>query len=108
MYSINAEASLLADTVLSPSCGGSKQSQFIESFISWYHTWVILEDDRSVKEYRAHLLALALYALLALVLTWPLVLHLTTHIPGSEVWAFGHGSEYLVSQYLFEKQPDGT
>ncbi len=35
-----------------------------------------------------HLLVTALYAVLALVLTWPLVRHLGTHIPGSYTWAF--------------------
>jgi Interleukin-like EMT inducer len=35
-----------------------------------------------------HALVVALYFLLALVLTWPLVRHLTTHVPGSYTWAF--------------------
>ncbi len=35
-----------------------------------------------------HLLVVALYALLAVVLTWPLVRHLGTHVPGSYTWAF--------------------
>jgi hypothetical protein len=35
-----------------------------------------------------HLAVLALYAVLALVLTWPLVRHLGTHVPGSYTWAF--------------------
>jgi hypothetical protein len=37
---------------------------------------------------RTHLLVLALYAALAVVLTWPLVQHLSTHVPGSYTWAF--------------------
>ena len=38
--------------------------------------------------WRRHLLALGLYSLLALLLTWPLILHLTTHVPGVPQWAF--------------------
>ncbi|MGD9317148.1 MAG: hypothetical protein PVG56_09965, partial [Anaerolineae bacterium] len=37
---------------------------------------------------RIHLLVVALYAILALVLTWPLVRYLGTHVPGSTTWAF--------------------
>jgi hypothetical protein len=37
---------------------------------------------------RIHALAVILYAALALVLTWPLVQHLGTHVPGSYTWAF--------------------
>ena len=35
-----------------------------------------------------HLMALALYGILSLALTWPLVTHLATHVPGSAVWAY--------------------
>ena len=37
---------------------------------------------------RIHLLVIALYTVLALVLTWPLVRYLATHVPGSTTWAF--------------------
>jgi len=37
---------------------------------------------------RVHTLVIALYALLAIVSTWPLVRHLGTHVPGSYTWAF--------------------
>ena len=37
---------------------------------------------------RVHGLVLALYTLLALVLTWPLMWHLSSHVPGSDTWAF--------------------
>jgi hypothetical protein len=37
---------------------------------------------------RTHLVVLLLYTLLAVVLWYPLPLHLTTHVPGSETWAF--------------------
>jgi hypothetical protein len=37
---------------------------------------------------RTHLLIVALYAILAVVLTWPLVRHLGTYLPGSYTWAF--------------------
>ncbi|HNS50124.1 MAG TPA: interleukin-like EMT inducer domain-containing protein [Anaerolineae bacterium] len=35
-----------------------------------------------------HAALLALYAALAVLLTWPLVRHLSTHVPGSYTWAF--------------------
>jgi hypothetical protein len=35
-----------------------------------------------------NLLVLGSYAALAVVLTWPLVRHLTSHVPGSYTWAF--------------------
>ena len=35
-----------------------------------------------------HILVIGLYATLALVLTWPLVRYLGTHVPGSATWAF--------------------
>ena len=41
-----------------------------------------------MRGYRVHLIVVLLYLLLALVLTWPLAAHFTTHIPGSPVWAF--------------------
>ncbi len=37
---------------------------------------------------RRHLLVLGLYTLLSVLLTWPLILHLTTHVPGVPQWAF--------------------
>ena len=37
---------------------------------------------------RRHLPILALYTILTLVLTWPLVSHFTTHVPGVAQWAF--------------------
>ena len=37
---------------------------------------------------RIHLLALIFYVILAVVLSWPLVQHLGTHVPGSYTWAF--------------------
>ena len=37
---------------------------------------------------RVHLSILALYTLLAVVLTWPLAAHLGTHVPGVPQWAF--------------------
>ncbi len=35
-----------------------------------------------------HLLVVGAYAVLAVVLTWPLVRHLGSHVPGSYTWAF--------------------
>jgi len=42
----------------------------------------------SILERHCRALVPALYALLAVVLTWPLARHLTTHLPGSYTWAF--------------------
>ena len=47
-----------------------------------------------------HLLVAALYAALALVLTWPLVRYLGTHVPGSYTWAF---DEKLVKPFIPDK-----
>jgi hypothetical protein len=54
-----------------------------------------------VKRYRAHIVVLALYALLALGLTWPLAAHLTSHIPGSAVWAFDE-STFVWNMWWFK------
>lgn len=40
------------------------------------------------KRFQLHLVVIGLYTLLALGLTWPLVAHLTTHVPGEATWAF--------------------
>ncbi|HAJ34078.1 MAG TPA: hypothetical protein DCL15_00080, partial [Chloroflexi bacterium] len=37
---------------------------------------------------RRHLVVLGLYSLLTVLLTWPLILHITTHVPGVPQWAF--------------------
>ena len=37
---------------------------------------------------RTHLLVLSLFALLAVALTYPLITHLATHVPGSDTWAY--------------------
>ncbi|HID64003.1 MAG TPA: hypothetical protein EYP49_14885, partial [Anaerolineae bacterium] len=37
---------------------------------------------------KIHLLIIGLYLVLSLALTYPLPLHLTTHVPGSATWAF--------------------
>ncbi len=41
-----------------------------------------------MKLYRTHFIVLGLYTLLTLFLTWPLVAHLSTHVPGEATWAF--------------------
>ena len=43
---------------------------------------------RSHLRLRAHVTVLALYSLLTVCLTWPLIIHLTTHVPGVPQWAF--------------------
>ncbi|MBN1992809.1 MAG: hypothetical protein JW953_08875 [Anaerolineae bacterium] len=40
------------------------------------------------KQLRLHLIVIGFYLLLALILTWPLAVHLTSHIPGEATWAF--------------------
>jgi hypothetical protein len=47
-----------------------------------------------------HLLALCLYAILAAILSWPLVRHLGTHVPGSYTWAFDEYSFLWNSWWL--------
>jgi hypothetical protein len=37
---------------------------------------------------RVHLWVLLLYGLLAVALTWPLATQITTHVPGSDTWAY--------------------
>jgi hypothetical protein len=54
-----------------------------------------------VKRYRAHIVVLALYTLLALGLTWPLAAHLASHIPGSAVWAFDE-STFVWNMWWFK------
>ncbi len=65
----------------------------------WYDA-ANVEESR-VKRYRSHLTALGLYSLLALILTWPLATHLTTHIPGSAVWAFDE-STFVWNMWWFK------
>jgi hypothetical protein len=60
-----------------------------------------VEDNRSVKGYRPHIIVLALYTLLALGLTWPLAAHLATHVPGSAVWAFDE-STFVWNMWWFK------
>lgn len=48
-----------------------------------------------------HPLILGLYTLLTVVLTWPLVTHLTTHVPGVAQWAFDE-STFLWNVWYFK------
>ncbi|MEZ4727494.1 MAG: interleukin-like EMT inducer domain-containing protein [Caldilineaceae bacterium] len=48
-----------------------------------------------------HPLVLALYTLLTLALTWPLVTHLTNHVPGVAQWAFDE-STFLWNVWYFK------
>jgi hypothetical protein len=54
-----------------------------------------------LKRYRAHVVVLALYSLLAMGFTWPLAAHLTSHIPGSAVWAFDE-STFVWNMWWFK------
>ncbi len=49
----------------------------------------------------SHLLILIFYLLLALALTWPLGAYLTTHIPGTAVWAFDE-STFVWNMWWFK------
>jgi len=49
---------------------------------------------------RLHLSVLALYLLLTLLLTWPLVAHFTTHVPGEATWAFDE-STFIWNMWWF-------
>ena len=53
------------------------------------------------RQTRDHLLVLALYTLLTLILTWPLVMRLTTHVPGVAQWAFDE-STFLWNIWYFK------
>ncbi len=64
-------------------------------------SYCYVEDNQSVKGYRPHITVLALYALLALGLTWPLAAHLATHVPGSAVWAFDE-STFVWNMWWFK------
>jgi hypothetical protein len=50
---------------------------------------------------RRHLPILALYTVLTLLLTWPLVSHFTTHVPGVAQWAFDE-STFLWNVWYFK------
>ena len=52
--------------------------------------------------FRLHLLALGLYSLLAVVLSWPLVVHLGTHVPGIAQWAFDE-STFIWNIWTFKQ-----
>ena len=47
------------------------------------------------------LLVISLYILLAIFLTWPLVTHLATHVPGEATWAFDE-STFLWNMWWFK------
>jgi hypothetical protein len=50
---------------------------------------------------RKHTIVLSLYTVLTLVLTWPLMIHLTTHVPGVAQWAFDE-STFLWNIWYFK------
>lgn len=50
---------------------------------------------------RPHLAVLFIFAILTLILTYPLVTHLFTHVPGSPTWAFDEFT-YLWNQWWFK------
>ncbi len=50
---------------------------------------------------RPHMAALTLFSFLTLALTYPLVTHLTTHVPGSATWAFDEYT-FLWSAWWFK------
>jgi hypothetical protein len=60
-----------------------------------------VEDKLTLKAQRASFFVVALYLVLAMGLTWPLAIHLTTHIPGSAVWAFDE-STFVWNMWWFK------
>ena len=50
---------------------------------------------------RIHLLAIGLYALLTIALTWPVAAQVTTHIPGEATWAFDE-STFVWNMWWFK------
>jgi hypothetical protein len=54
-----------------------------------------------MKRFSSHFIVLGAYVALALGLTWPLVLNLTTHIPGTAVWAFDE-STFVWNMWWFK------
>src|SRR5262245_55795463 len=55
---------------------------------------------------RRHHLILGLYTLLTLVLTWPLVSHFATHVPGVAQWAFDESTFLWNIWYLKQSVVD--
>ncbi|MBN1217791.1 MAG: hypothetical protein JXM69_02595 [Anaerolineae bacterium] len=53
------------------------------------------------KRLRHHLFVIGFYTLLALLLTWPLVAYLTSHIPGEATWAFDE-STFIWNMWWFK------
>ncbi len=58
-------------------------------------------EQSTSKRARLHRWVLALYTLLTLLLTWPLLTHLTTHVPGVAQWAFDE-STFLWNVWYFK------
>lgn len=54
-----------------------------------------------MNRFRPCLIALALYALLATAMTWPLAAHLSTHVPGTGSWAFDE-STFIWNMWWFK------
>ncbi|MEZ4678813.1 MAG: hypothetical protein R2932_31805 [Caldilineaceae bacterium] len=61
-----------------------------------HHTFVRLSPRP-----HAHRLVLGLYTLLALLLSWPLLPHSLTHVPGVAQWAFDE-STFLWNIWYFK------
>ena len=53
------------------------------------------------KRLHLHLMVIGLYIALALLLTWPLAAHLTTHLPGEPTWAFDE-STFIWNMWWFK------
>ncbi len=47
-----------------------------------------MPNSRPISTKRCHVLVLTLYTVLSLLLTWPLITQITTHVPGIAQWAF--------------------
>lgn len=55
----------------------------------------------SPTNFRVHLSVLGLFTVLSLILSWPLALHLTTHVPGVAQWAFDE-STFIWNAWYFK------
>lgn len=59
------------------------------------------EPTRGRRRYYASLIALVLYVVMTLALTFPLILHFDTHVPGSDTWAFDEYT-FVYNQWWFK------
>ncbi|RME75123.1 MAG: hypothetical protein D6784_08545, partial [Chloroflexi bacterium] len=71
------------------------------AFVIRHSSFFVVSYRPMNRRYRPHLVIIGLYILLALVLTWPLAVRLTTHVPGEATWAFDE-STFLWNMWWFK------